>query len=137
MTGIYDSEMWCRARMGHKEHCYIGPIPFWWFLMPFYMLLVSSNFDFSGTAYHRDSKPMPMDSACLQPYIGSIQAFWCFYPSQNQQNVKYLPEILLFQELLDQKMTKKMCNLIQGKSALNPWNMLHMQAILHMLIIMH
>ena len=22
--------------MGHKEHCCIGPIPFWWFLMPFH-----------------------------------------------------------------------------------------------------
>ena len=116
LTGMYDSEMWCRGRMGHKEHCCIGPISFWWFLTPFYTtcllkfwffrnclswrlktcatgfsmpwtlnMLHSShfdafsqskstkceifawNFDFSGTAYHRDSKPVQLDSACLEP----------------------------------------------------------------------
>ena len=54
------------------------------------MLLVSSNFDFSGTAYHRDSRPMPLDSAHLQPYTEVTQAFRCIFPSQNQQNVKFL-----------------------------------------------
>ena len=53
--GIY--QMWCSDRMGQKEHCCIGPI-FWCFLMPW---LVSSIFHFWGTAYHRDSKPMPLD----------------------------------------------------------------------------
>ena len=29
-----------------------------------------------------------------------LKPFWCIFPSQNQQNVKFLPEVLIFQELL-------------------------------------
>ena len=33
-------------------------------------------------------------------YIVPLKPFWCIFPSQNQQNVKFLPEILIFWELL-------------------------------------
>ena len=29
-----------------------------------------------------------------------LKQFWCIFPSQNQQNVKFLPEIVIFWELL-------------------------------------
>ena len=59
--------------MGPKEHCCIGPIPFDGFVLHF-TLLFSSHFGFSGTAYHRGSKPVPLDSACLKTYICATQA---------------------------------------------------------------
>ena len=38
------------------------------------MLLFPWNFDFSGTAYHRDLKPVPLDLACFDPYLCATQA---------------------------------------------------------------
>ena len=38
------------------------------------MLLVSENFDFSGTTYHRVLQPVPLDLACLKHYICATQA---------------------------------------------------------------
>ena len=34
------------------------------------------------------------------PKYVPLKPFWCIFPSQNQQNVKFLPEILIFRELL-------------------------------------
>ena len=46
-------------------------------------------------------KPVPLDLAHLaNPKYVPLKPFWCIFPSQNQQNVKFLPEILIFQELL-------------------------------------
>ena len=36
----------------------------------------------------------------LNPKYTPVKQFWCIFPSQNQQNVKFLPEIVIFQELL-------------------------------------
>ena len=59
------------------------------------------NFDFSGTTYHRDLKQVPLDLACIwNPKYAPLKPLWCIFPSQNQQNVKFLAEILIFQELL-------------------------------------
>ena len=49
-----------------RKYCCIGPIPFWWFFTPFYATCLL-KFWFSGTAYHRDLKPVPLDLACLKP----------------------------------------------------------------------
>ena len=54
--------------MGCKEDCCIGPIPFWWFVTPFYATCLW-KFWFFRTTYHRDSKPVPLDLAHLKPYI--------------------------------------------------------------------
>ena len=60
--------MWCRGRMGtqgallHRSHSILMVF------LPHFMLFFSWNFDFSGTTYHRDSKPVPLDLACLKPY---------------------------------------------------------------------
>ena len=42
-------------------------------LLSHFTLLFSWNFDFSGTTYHTDSKPVPLDLACLKPYIHATQ----------------------------------------------------------------
>ena len=46
---------------------------------PHCMLLVSKNFDFSGTTYDRDSQPVPLDLAHLEPlnmcHSGYFHAF--------------------------------------------------------------
>ena len=34
------------------------------------------------------------------PKYAPLKPFWCIFPSQNQQNVKFLPEVLIFQEPL-------------------------------------
>ena len=36
----------------------------------------------------------------LNPKYAPLKQFQCIFPSQNQQNVKFLPEIMIFQELL-------------------------------------
>ena len=38
------------------------------------MLLVSKNFDFSGTTYHRDLEQVPLDLAHLEPKTLTAQA---------------------------------------------------------------
>ena len=58
------------------------------------------HFDFSGSTYHRDSKQVPLDLACLYPKYAPLKPFWCIFLSQNQQNVPLLADILIFQELL-------------------------------------
>ena len=58
------------------------------------------NFDFTGMAYCRDLKPVPLDLAQTQTLNMPLKPLWCIFPSQNQQNVKFLPEILIFQEPL-------------------------------------
>ena len=44
------------------------------FFTPFYATFLFWNFDFSGAAYHRDSKPALLDLTCLKPYICTTQA---------------------------------------------------------------
>ena len=131
-----DSEMWCRGRMGHKEHCCIGPISFWWFLTPFYTTcllkfsffrnylsweiqnlyhwiqhtfnptyaatqaismhfsqskstkceIFAWNFYFSGTAYHRDWKPVHhWIQHALNPKYAPLKPFQCCF-SQSKIN---------------------------------------------------
>ena len=58
--------------MGCKEDYCIGPIPFWWFITPFYATCLQ-KFWFFRTTYHSDSKPMPLDLAHLKPYIHATQ----------------------------------------------------------------
>ena len=36
----------------------------------------------------------------LNPKYTPLKQFWCIFPSQNQQNVKFLFEIAIFQEPL-------------------------------------
>ena len=36
----------------------------------------------------------------LNPKYVPLKPFWCIFPSQNQQNVKFLPEIVIFHEPL-------------------------------------
>ena len=60
--------------------------------------IFTSNFDFTGMAYCRDLIPVPLDLADLKPKIMPLKPFWCIFLSQNQQNVKFLPEILIFQQ---------------------------------------
>ena len=77
-------------------------------LKPFWCIFLSQNKQnvkflpeiviFSGTIYHRDSKPAPLDLVHLKPYIHATQAISMHFPRQNQQNVKFLPEIVIFQE---------------------------------------
>ena len=43
---------------------------------------------------------MPLIWHDLNPKYTPVKQFWCIFPSQNQQNVKFLPEIVIFQELL-------------------------------------
>ena len=76
----------------HREMLHKGGHSILMVFNPFYVLLIfSSNFDFSGTAYCKDSKPVPLDSAHLEPYICMpLNPFWCNFPNQNQQNVKFL-----------------------------------------------
>ena len=77
----YDGFSWClTGRFQHRVlKCGVGAewhqrgtaakVPFHFdSCLPYFMLLFSWNFDFSGTAYHRDSKPVPLDLACLKPY---------------------------------------------------------------------
>ena len=91
---------WCRGRMGPKEQ--IGPISFWWCLTPFY---TTWNFDFSGTTYCRDSKPAPTGFSMPWTLNMHHSSHFDVFPSQNQQNVKFLPQILIFQELfIDQRL---------------------------------
>ena len=45
-------------------------------------------------------KQVPLDLACLNPKYAPLKPLWCIFPSQNQQNVKFLPEIVNFQEPL-------------------------------------
>ena len=68
------------------------------------------NFDFSGNAYCRDSKPVPLDSACLKALNPPLKPFQCIFPSQNQQNVKFLAICLTPP---DKKW--KICQFVQGK----------------------
>ena len=58
------------------------------------------NFDFSGTAYCRDWYKCHWIWHTSNPKYVPLKPFWCIFPSQNQQNVKFLPEILIFQQLL-------------------------------------
>ena len=36
----------------------------------------------------------------LKPTYMPLKQFWCIFPNQNQQNVKFLAEIMIFQEPL-------------------------------------
>ena len=54
----------------------------------------------------------------LNPKYAPVKQFWCIFPSQNQQNVKFLPEIVIFQELLIAE-TLKTCGIGFGM----PWNL--------------
>ena len=42
----------------------------------------------------RDSQ-VPLNSACLDKYA-LLKPFWCIFPTQNQQNVKILPESVIY-----------------------------------------
>ena len=53
-------------RIGPKEDCCIGPIPFWWFFTPFYATCLLKFLIFLGTAHCRDLKPVPLDLAHLE-----------------------------------------------------------------------
>ena len=43
---------------------------------------------------------MPLVWHISNPKYVPLKPFWCIFPSQNQQNVKILPEILIFQDPL-------------------------------------
>ena len=48
------------------------------------------NCDFSGTTYHRDLKQCHCIQHALKDKCEPLKPFWCIFPSQNQQNVKFL-----------------------------------------------
>ena len=75
--------------MGPKEHCCIDPIPFGGFVLHF-TLLFSSHFGLPGTAYHRGSKPVPLDSACLKTYICATQAILMHFSQSKSTKCKML-----------------------------------------------
>ena len=45
-------------------------------------------------------KQVPLDLVSLNPKYMPLKPFQCIFPSQNQQNVKFLPESMIFQESL-------------------------------------
>ena len=50
---------------------------------PHLLLCVSQNCDFSWTNYHRDLQQVPLDSACLKPYICTTQAISMHFSQSN------------------------------------------------------
>ena len=83
-----DSEMWCMGRIGPKKYSCIGPILFWLFypiLHSFYcQIWIYQKLLIVGT---------PNQCHWIQHTWNTIylplSLFWCNFPSQNQQNVKY------------------------------------------------
>ena len=60
------------------------------------------NCNFLGTTYHRDSKPAwywIWHASNLK--YAPLKPFQCVFPSQNQQNVKFLSEIVIFSGTAD------------------------------------
>ena len=83
---------------------------------PHFMPLVSKNFDFSGTTYHRDSKPMPLDMAHLKPYIHTTQAISMHFSLSKSRKCE------IFACLLNSPNTKwKNLNLNRGKVFQKAW----------------
>ena len=85
--------------MGHKEHCCIGPISFWWFFHPILHYLSPQILIFLELFIIEIQILCNWIQHALNAKYVPLKPFWCFFPSQNQQNVKFLPEILIFQEL--------------------------------------
>ena len=52
--------------------------------------ILAWNWDFSGTTYHRDSKPMAFDLACLKPYICTTQAISMHFFSEKSTKCEIL-----------------------------------------------
>ena len=55
------------------------------------------NFDFSGTTYHRDLKPVPLDLHALNPKYAPLKPFQCIFPVKIN---KMWFEIWIFQHAL-------------------------------------
>ena len=71
-------------------------------LNPISCCCVTKNCDFSGTAYHAETCKNLWHWIwhASNPIYVPLKQFQCIFPSQNEQNVKFLPEIVIFQELL-------------------------------------
>ena len=75
------------------------------------MLRSPWNFDFSGTAYHRDLKPVPLDLACFDPYLWATQAILMHFSQSKSTKCEILAVCLTPP---DQKIKKK--SIWTGKS---------------------
>ena len=81
------------------------------------MLLVSENFDFSGPLIIEPWNKCNCIQNDLNPNYVALKPFQSIFPSQNEQNVKFLPGFLIFQEPLIIE-TQNMCHWIWN--GLNP-----------------
>ena len=88
------------SRMGCKEDCCIGPIPFWWILTPFYATCLLKFWFFRNHLSYRLETSAIGFSMPQTLNMHHSSHFQCIFPSQNQQNVKFLPEIVIFHEPL-------------------------------------
>ena len=87
--------------MWPKEDCCICPIPFSWIWTPFAaMCLLKLWFFMNLLLKGPTTSAIGFSIPQTQKYV-PLKAFQCIFPGQNQQNVKYLPETVIFQEPLE------------------------------------
>ena len=84
----------CRGRMGPKEHCCIGPIPFWCYFTPFYATFHLKFWFFRTQNQHH------WIWQASNPINAPLKPFECIFLSQNQQNVNFLAVCLTPQQKL-------------------------------------
>ena len=88
------------GRIRSKEDCCIGPILFRWFLTPFSCYLSSKIWIFRKQLIIETWNLHHWFWKVSNPKYAPLKSFQCIFPSQNQQNMNFLPEILIFQNLL-------------------------------------
>ena len=82
--------------MGCKEDCCIDPIPFWWIFNPILCYLSPKILIFQELLIIETWNKCHWIQHALNPKYAPLKPFQCIFPSQNQQNVKFLPEIVIF-----------------------------------------
>ena len=99
--------------MGCKEDCCIGPIPFCWFLTPFYATCLPKSLIFQEWLIVETWNKCHWIQHAFNPNYMPLKLFQCIFPSQNQQNVKYLPAICDFSGMTYHRDLKYLCHWIQ------------------------
>ena len=86
--------------MGPKEDCCICPIPFSYVLNPIFCYVSPPIVNFHEPHIVETCKKCHWIWHALNPKYVPLKQFHCIFPSQYQQNVKFLLEIVIFQEPL-------------------------------------